>query len=592
MLVSKFDPQQFFRRSDAVALLVPAAELFGFLKRALDLPLSWAALVTRATGEHVLVPAGGKVESDEAETVLFTRATPLDLVYQEEGVLTRDGFQCTAELRLRLRPILERSELLSFQRTVLGSHRAITLSSLQSYFQSHVRKALANEAQQSDAADLVGRAPDSFVSSIAQAVEPLCFSAGLVLEGPVSVRFDSPTFRQVLQAKEESVRRRYEHEAGRQVQEALEHAQNEHLDHLAALLSRLSQLAEDSPQAELPQLIRTFSERQRGELYEALFASDKPIVRTRWIVVAVGEELLFFDPRSFGSPQRRLSVSGALGPVRSVQCATDAEGRAVLWLGALTGVYRLPIERAEPDLTLTVAGSPSVRGGFNAVAASGQQVWASHSELGLYEWDLDKPAAGRSRFASMTRGAKAVRAVQLLSEDVYCAVDDRILSGGAADTEDYPKQVFTGSRATITALSSSAAGLLAGNSEGDILFWPKDKETAPRRLSAGNRRAAESVWLLDTHGVQRIVYTDTSMYVHAAVLGDSFTCRYEAGGQTLRRVDVAPDLFVATTELRDRLICWLPWQPARPVETIAVSAQCGRSVQDVCLVPDSASVAV
>ena len=81
-----------------------------------------------------------------------------------------------------------------------------------------------------------------------------------------------------------------------------------------------------------------------------------------------------------------------------------------------------------------------------------------------------------------------------------------------------------------------------------------------------------------------MIFTDTSHRVHAKVLGDSFECNYEAGGQTLRRVDVAPDLLVATTELRDRLICWKPGNPDKPFATIALASLTGRSVQDVCLV--------
>ena len=95
----------------------------------------------------------------------------------------------------------------------------------------------------------------------------------------------------------------------------------------------------------------------------------------------------------------------------------------------------------------------------------------------------------------------------------------------------------------------------------------------------------ESISLSLSQGVRRLIFTDTSLYVHAMVLGDTFTCHYEAGGQTLRRVEVAPDMLVATNELRDRLILWKPGQPENPASTIAVSRLCNRSVQDVCLVP-------
>jgi hypothetical protein len=97
-------------------------------------------------------------------------------------------------------------------------------------------------------------------------------------------------------------------------------------------------------------------------------------------------------------------------------------------------------------------------------------------------------------------------------------------------------------------------------------------------------RAAESLWMLATHGVKRLVFTDTSLSVHASVLGDNFRCEYEAGGQTIRRVEVAPDLLVATTDLRDRLICWDPAKPDEPQCVVPVSRLCGHSIQDICLV--------
>jgi hypothetical protein len=90
--------------------------------------------------------------------------------------------------------------------------------------------------------------------------------------------------------------------------------------------------------------------------------------------------------------------------------------------------------------------------------------------------------------------------------------------------------------------------------------------------------------MLATHGVKRLIFTDTSLAVHAEVIGDSFRCQYEAGGQTLRRVDVAPDLLVATSDLRDRLICWNPGKPAEPSCVVPVSRLCGHSIQDICLV--------
>ena len=116
------------------------------------------------------------------------------------------------------------------------------------------------------------------------------------------------------------------------------------------------------------------------------------------------------------------------------------------------------------------------------------------------------------------------------------------------------------------------------------MHW-SEGDDAPTQLHSGNNRPVESLHLLDVGGIRRLFFTDTSVAVHARVLGDSFTCRYEAGGQTLRRVEVAPDLVVATNEVRDRLILWSPSAPASPKGIIPIGQQTGHSVQDVCLLP-------
>ena len=584
-MADKFDPQQFFTGPDHVGLSVAAGELFGLLRRSLDLPGSWAALVTRKTGDHTVVPAGGIVEGVGADEVFFVRVSPVDVVIEEENIITGDRYQCRVEIRLRVSLATEPGELLSFRKMVLGGNRVVKTEALARYLRPAVHTALGQVASEHDAATLVDAGSAEKVSAaLAEALKGPCFTAGLTLETQPTARFDSSTLRQVRQAEQEAVQRRAEHEASREVEEALEQAQARHLDHLASLLQRLKDMAAASPEVELPELLRTFSEHQRGELYEALFASEKPASQTRWIVVAAGDELLFYTPPRLDQPERRLTIAGAAGPVRSVQTARGADQASVLLLGAATGVYRLPLDRTEPDLTLCVPEPPAVRGGFNAAVLAGARVFASHSELGLYEWNLHEPGSPRPRFESMTRGTGAVRNVLFAEGSLYCSMDDRIIRWPADDPTDVPAHFYTGSAAPITSLYVTADGVYAGNSNGDVLHWPTGGVTEPERVHRGANRAAESVWLLAAHGVRRLVFTDTSLNVHARVLGDNFACRYEAGGQTLRRVEVAPDLLVATNDLRDRLFCWAPGQPAKPQATIAVARTCGHSIQDACLV--------
>jgi hypothetical protein len=587
MLSGKFDPHLFFQDSKNVALGCAAAELFGLLKRSLDLPAAWAAMVQRTTGDQTVVRPGGLVERIDADDVLLVRTTPVEVTFEDLEVTTRDRYRCRVELSVRVAVIPERSELLSFQREILGSHRVVQAPRIAKYLQSALLGALAKIASEHDASALVeNRLPEAVSSALTDALRGPCFSSGLVLEDAPAIRFDSATLRKVREAEQQAARRRAEHEAAREVRAALRRAQDEHADHLASLLTRLKDLADDSPDVELPELVRTFSTQQRGELYQALFQAEPATAHTQWVVAAAGDEVLFFDPKRLEEPARRLRVEGQAGSIRSIQTVAVGGDDMVLLLGGATGVYRLPIDRAEPDLTLLVADAPPVRGGFNAAALVGDRVFASHSELGLREWCVGEPAAGRARFESMTQNTKAVRGVEFFDGALYCAIDDRVIRWPADDDAGDPSHIYTGSMSAITALCPTADGLYAGNSEGDVLHWVEGRPTKPERLHTGLSRPTESIWLLLSHGVRRLVFTDTSLHLHARVLGDTFECRYEAGGQTLRRVEVAPDLLVATNDLRDRLICWAPGEPSTPKATIGVSRLCGHSIQDVCLVPN------
>ena len=586
MLAGKFDPDAFFRRPDAVAVLAHESEIFGLLRRSLDLPTQWAALVTRTTSDHVVVRPGKTVENDGVTEVLFARITPIDIYLTEDGIISEDRFQCMAELRLRVSLIPERAELQSFRNSILGSHRVAASRTLCEYFQPEVRKALADFASGQQAATLVdASAAERLAAALTDALAGPCFSAGLRLEGAPRVSFTSSALVEVRTTEEKAAQSRREHDAARQLEQARERAQDKHLEHVNTLLARLSEMAKASPDADLPDLIRTFSEQQRGELYEALFAAQAPAKKTRWIVVAAGDELMFFDPTDLESPHRRLRIEGAAGAVRSIQMVDAGDGKSAMLIGGATGVYRLPIDHVEPDATWLVDDVGPVRGGFNSATIVGDRLFATHSEIGLCEWDVRDGGRMRRRFEAETAGARAVRGVVAFDGHVYFAVDDRVLRWSAADEASHPDAIYTGSAATITAVCPTPAGPFAGNSDGHVLHWSNGRTDAPQRLHAGGDRPAESIRIVGSGGLTRVFFVDTSLYVYARVLGDSFTCRYEAGGQTLRRVEVAEDVIVATNDLRDRIICWHPNEPARPFANVGVAQMTGRSVQDVCLLP-------
>lgn len=574
-----------FRDASAVATLVPASEVFTFLTRSVDLPADWAALVAGEQGGQRVYPSGAVIEKSDADEILFVRTTPVDLTWSEDGVVSKDEYRCRATVTLRVSLIPDRGELVSFRTNVLGSMRGIDAAGLVRYLQPTLQPVLVRLAAEREAAALVdGGDRAAWIEAVREALQPVCFAAGLLPADLIAVRFDSPTLQQVRRVREQAAQRRAEHETQRQLEQAIETAQQDHLDHLGEMLGRLKQYAGDSPDADLPELMRTFSPRERGELYEALFAAESVQPSTRWIVVAAGAALYFFDPQSPAEPLRTFPITGDIGAVRSVQVARLGDGDLRLLVGASHGVYEYDLDGAEPRAVFRADPQAAVRGGVNAAALAGDRVWASHSELGLLCWQRAQPDWAVPVFEDQTRGAHAVRNVQFCNGRIYCSIDDRAVAASADNVSATPER-FEGSGSVLTALAIGSGGVYAGNADGQILHWPVERADAPDVLHAGSRRPAESVIELVSGGVGRLFFTDTSLAVSARVLGDTYVCRYEAGGQTLRRVEVAPDLLVATNDTRDRLICWSPSQPGQPAAVVAVSRICRHSVQDVCLVP-------
>lgn len=603
MAGDKLDVQHFFASPLAVAAAAAANEVFGLLSRKVKLPPGVAALVRREQGDHRLCPAGGGVDSEGVVEVLFVRTTPIDLSWTEERLFSADKFEARATVNLRVSPVADRGELLSFHNQILGSDRTADRRTLVRYLQTGVRPVLSRLAEERKAEALVDAEDRQAVAeAIAEALAGPCFAAGLQVETSPVVTFESPTYRQVRLTEEQAAKHRQEHAAGRQLELAIETAQRDHLQHLEELLDKLRSLAEEAPDVDLADLARTFSESERGEVYEALFAASTRTRSTQWIVVAAGTELLFYDPVSGEGPLRTIALGGEVGPVRSVQFARDPDGTLRLLAGAARGVYAVAAQADTAPMVYPIDQPGELRGGVNSVALSGDAVLASHSEVGLIRWQWDKPDWPVRLLENLTREARAVRNVCFHDGRIYCSVDQTVLAMEADRPTESNVRVYAGSDSLITAVCPAGDGVYAGNADGQILFWPDGGAAAavsppltevspvkgPQRIHSGPPgagRPVESVHLLTVGGVSRLIFTDTSLAVHARVIGDTFTCRYEAGGQTLRRVEVAPDLIVATNEVRDRLILWSPGSPAAPSGTITVARQIGHSVQDVCLLP-------
>ena len=585
---SQVDLAEFTRRATSMALVRSAGDLFSLLTRSFELPARWAALVTREAGDAVYVRAGGQIRHDGVKDVLLVRTGPVEVEVPLASVHSADGYSCDVHITLQVELVTEPAELKAFRDTVMGSAGYADLESLEGQLLWPLQSAVQSFADSRTAEVLVtGAEPEALQAVLDEKLKPALFSAGLARCGTPRVTIESPGYAEVQATRAQEARRLDQHAAREQVRQAVRQGQDAHVAHLGGLLDELGQLADRSPDLSVADLVKTFSERDRGQLYQALWQA-LPEQAARWIVAASGEELWFFEPGTWDKPVRRVRLAGPAGPLRSVTTARDDAGTGVLLVGAARGVHVIEPEADTPRATylFNFPGSADLESGVNAAAIGSGRVFATHSQIGLVVWPADQPAASVRMLTELTADARTVRHAQVADNRLWFAVDASVISVpldqiGAASAIKYD-----GRPARITALVAQRDAVYAGNRDGEILRWAldRDQRDEPEVLRSASGQSVESIEVLETGGVLRLVFADQSTALNALVVGDAYACRYEGQDQRVRRAAIAGDWLVAINDRRDRLLCWRPHEPLGPAGTIPVSRLSGRSVQDVCVV--------
>lgn len=590
MAKMRFDLTRFAALPDTVAALVPADELFGFLVRSLNLPDDWAALVWREQGDQAVTPAGGRVGADEACEVLFVRTVPVEVIFEEGQLTSSDGYICSATLMARVSVVAERSELLSFRNAVMGSRRRVRIADLEQYLRWPVRQALVGFAEHLKAHELAdGAAVGELRAALKEKLGPICFASGLVESEPARVTFSSAGLVHTRAEAERAVIARQALASKEGLQAAVRASREAHLSHLQTVLERLQELAERSPEVALSDLVRSFAEQERAQIYESLWKLLPPRERTRWLVGAAGQELLFYEPapaRRGDQPVRRVQLIGPAGALRSLALADDGPLGQVLLVGAARGVYVLLADAEAPMETHVFDETVGeLRGGVNCAALTEDHVYATHSEVGLVRWCRHAPGQMRRLLEELTREAHVVRHVQVQGENLWLSTDDKVVCVPLDDPVAGRAVLRTVGRGYVASLQATPEGIYAGTDDGGVLFWPGDKVDEPETIVAGRDEPIESVHCRLLGGVDRLIFCDMSDAVKTRIVGDTFECRYAVTGTGVRRCVVAEDLLAGISANRDKVFLWQPDKPDAPAATLQISRLTDHTVQDICLVP-------
>jgi hypothetical protein len=491
----------------------------------------------------------------------------------------------------------QRADLAAFAQAVLGSGTEVTADHLREHCAAKVRAALDAFARAHPAAALLIPATwEAFGAVLAEHFKPLGFASGLVLGPNPRVTFESPGYASARRKAEVEEQRQRRQEAEGQLRAAEAEARRKHLGELQELLARLKQLRAENPALSMVDLVKMFDPGQRGLLYAGLGVEERPARRTEAVVVVAGDELIRLDPAELSRAAQRWNLSSPAGPLRSVRLAGTKDERLFL-VGARWGVHLVGLD-GKVRRTCLLQGPFELRGGFNASVLLGGFLYATHSEVGLVRWPVEEGAAAPSDaghelcLPDVTAGAKTVRGVQADdSGRLWFSVDRRVV--GWTPDQDGPPTLLP-VPVMIEALLAADGQVYAGLEDGRIVRWamddaamePPPKAAVPQMESVRGPTGSpvQSLGWVRGGGVPRLLIADGRSQIDLQVVGDSFVGAYRCE-QKLRWGFAAEDWIVGVNDRRDQVLLWRWNEPDQPAERVSIGQFCGRSVQDIVLLP-------
>lgn len=550
-------------------------------------PPAWVGLVHRPGRGYSIAASGETLEIDGKDLAHLVRTTELPLEWHWPDLPAAGGTKIEARVTLRARILPELGDLISFVNATDECGAIVGRESLLRVFEAGAREAIADRAREKTLAELAEAGVTAEITkAVEEKIHAMAFTLGLEITTPPRLEIGGLAVERMRRLRQDAALHG-EEKALREKARASQKAEREaRLAELGTALDRIETLRRKQQGLGLKELLHSFDVADRADLFCAHLRREAAGTTTRWIIVALSNGLILLDPKEPTRIARRIALEGVPGAVRSVQLLPE---QGSILVGAAMGVYSIRPNDFALEREYVVNESEAVRGGFNAAALGGDELVASHSELGLRRWSWADAEPRPPLFPDLTAGARAVRAVRHDAGRFYAAVDQRILVWPPNRNPAVPEAILDGAKGLITALAVGAPGIFAGTAEGDLLHWRSSESPKPEAIIKGRGRAIESLHILGAEGLYRLGFSDTSIQFYERIVGEPWALEYSSGGTTLRRVEMAPDLLAATNEMRDRLVLFHPGECDHPVATVNVGQLTGHAIQDVCLAASSSA---
>ncbi len=540
-------------------------------------PDAWMALAMRRDGKRSLVPAGDvpRVERDDRLLLVRNRPLTVPLAIDECAAACDNTISGRVEILLRWSP--REDDLAAAARTLLADGALKSDGLARAVESSGGRVALQRFIRERPAAGLVhDDQREALASWLREQLKRFLFESGLSLDRVASVSLTSESLARAEAAQREAAQQMQRIQAREMVQEATLAAAARRLENLSGIFAKLKAAA-GGEQGRWHDLLPALSPAERGQLLANLWRVTPDARVATSIVVVAGTQCVWLDPQSPDRITQRITVDESLGGLRSVAYVCE---RQWLLVGAARGVWVLQADSGQTVMRLDTDAAAMPRGGFNDAALIGSRVYATHSQLGFWEWTTDG-GAGTARLAPVGGVPQSVRCVAPLPDGrvVFAAAD----CVHAYDPATSNVAVLAATGAEITCLATLGSQVFVGQIDGKLLrfdlaspddIWSPYRSAAPIE-SIAVRRWNDLVELVLAGGVQGVI----------GLYGDEASvARLLDGGATpLRRAWVADDLLVGLSDRRDKLIVLHAAHSGAAGREGPVARLTGHSVQDACI---------
>jgi hypothetical protein len=219
---------------------------------------------------------------------------------------------------------------------------------------------------------------------------------------------------------------------------------------------------------------------------------------------------------------------------------------------------------------LYVDSSVGSQSGFNAAAISNGRLWATHAEVGVTCWELDRPGAPVSH-AQISPGPG--RNLSVLESGKV------ILSAGSRIADESGKVLGLGREGEIIALLALSKRVVAVGADGGVSvlnaenFEVVGEQHRARRLSA----AAALPWL----GEWRLLLAEESGGILCVGLEDEVCTQYSSSHVGCRMVAGSAARVAAVSADRMRVVIWNAWDGRQPAGEIHLGSLAGHRIADI-----------